>query len=123
MGGTKNVKASELGGGGERAGVGEDQTLEFEFEFESERVLAGVLGGGMERKTNVRTHNNICIIDYFRRRRKQRTLKLYENRSSHSKKVTRKRKSEKWATNLSRLPIEECDAILRLHGFIAPNDY
>merc|ERR1712238_517904 len=68
---TKNVKASEIVGGGEGAGVGEDQTLEFEFEFEFERVLVGVLGGGSERKTKVKTNDNICITDYFSNRRKQ----------------------------------------------------
>ena len=118
---TKNAKASEIVGGGEGAGIGEDQTLEFEFEFE--RVLVGVLGGGSEGKTNVKTRDNICITDYFSRRKKQRTFKLFENRTSLSKKVTRKRKSEKLATSLSRLPTEECTAILRLHGFIAPDDY
>merc|ERR1712238_651585 len=117
--GTKNAKASEITGG---EGAGGDRTLELEFEFESERVLEGVLGGGKERKPNVRTRGNTCIHDYFKRR-KRRTFKLFENRTSHSKKVTRKRKSEKWATSLSRLPTEECDAILRLHGFIAPDDY
>merc|ERR1712238_369705 len=82
---TKNVKASEIVGRGEGAGIGEDQTLEFEFEFE--RVLVGVLGGGSERKTNVKTRDNTCITDYFsRRRRKQRTFKLFENRTSLSKK-------------------------------------
>merc|ERR1719491_360939 len=118
---TKNVKASEIAeGGGERAG--EDQTLGLEFEFESERVLLGVLGGGSERKNNMRTRNNISISNFFRRR-KRRTFKIFEKRTSPSKKAPRKRKSEKWATSLSRLPTEEYNAILRLHGFIAPYDF
>jgi len=61
---TKNVKASEIagGGGGEGVGVGEDQTLKLEFEFESERVqIMGVLGGGIKRKTNMKTRHNIYI--------------------------------------------------------------
>ena len=116
---TKSVKASEIAGGGRGEGVRENQTLEFE------RVLVGVLGGGSEPTTNVKTRHNRCIPDYFSRRRKRRTCKLFTNRTSPSNnKVTiRQRKSEKWATSLSRLPTDECTAILRLHGFNAPDDY